>query len=258
MSNENSQVEMPGIQLRESRTQPRVSLSREIGEAQITHTIFGKAKVRIIRKGDQARRYMMLAAIVVAVLAAAAWHGWLTFPQTGPEQSTAPAADTEVQASVPPPQPENVALPAAPSPVKVETVTPPATGINPPAASRKVVSPQPRDLQGEEQKVAKPLKAQPRLAPIKSNPVPAAPLMTGKPQIAPTAANKDVLKNQTEMPQPARVLPAKRPATPAATTPAPSAASNPAAVVPLGKDDITIQPPVGDSQLSPPINAPGK
>jgi hypothetical protein len=262
MSHENSQFDIPAIQLRESKTQPRVSLSREIGEAQITHTIFGRAKVRIIRKGDQARRNTILAAIAVAAVAAAAWQGWFSPQQTEPEQSaaSAPAASVEAQVHVPASQPENIAPPAIPPSVKSEPVTPPAAAITPPVASQKIAPQQSIELKDAGQKTAVPAKVQPKPVPIKPKAVPAEPLKAGKPPTAPAAANKDTLKNQADMPVAAKPLPAKRSVTPAVVPSAAAqpAASSPAAVVPPGKEDFTIQSPVDDKQLSAPISAPGK
>lgn len=262
MSHENSQFDIPAIQLRESKTQPRVSLSREIGEAQITHTIFGRAKVRIIRKGDQARRNMILAAITMAALAVAAWQGWFTSLQTEPVQSTTPASavNTGAQVNVPASLPEGISAPAIPPLGTSEPVVSPAAANNSPAAIQKVAPQQTIELKDAGQKTPAPAKVQPKPVPVKPKPVPAEPLKVGKPTIAPAAANKDTLKNQADMPVPARQLPAKRPVTPAvATSPAAQpAASSPAAVAPPGKEDFTIQSPVDDKQLSAPISTPGK
>lgn len=265
MSHENSQFDIPVIQLRESRTQPKVSLSREIGEAQITHTIFGKAKVRIIRKGDQARRNMILAAIAVAAVAAAAWQGWFTLQQTEPEQgmAPAPAASAEAQLNVPASQPESIAPLATPPLVRTEPVIPPATGVSAPVASQKILPQQPGDLKEAGQKAVVPAKVQPKPVPIKPKPVPAEPVnaepqVAGNRQTVPASANGNALKNPTDMPAPARALPAKRPVAPAAAAIVQPAASSPAAVVPPDAEIISIQSPVDEKQLSAPINVPGK
>jgi hypothetical protein len=240
-----------------------VSLSREIGEAQITHTIFGRAKVRIIRKGDQARRNMIFAAIAAAAVAAAAWQGWFIPQQTEPEQgmAPAPAASVEAQIHVPASQPESIVLPVTQPLVKSEPVVLPVPAVTSPAPSQKIVPQQPSNLKDAGQTTAIPVQAQPKPVPIKPKPVLAEPQMAGNPQTAPTAATKDALKNPTDI-QPAKVLPARRPVAPAAASPgmapAQPAASSPAAVVPQGKEDITIQSPIDEKQLSAPINAPGK
>ena len=88
MVHENSQFDISGIQLRESKTQPKVSFSREIGDAQIIHTIFGRAKVRIIRKNDKLNRALLLtAAVVMTAIAAVVWQGWFASQQIEPQQN---------------------------------------------------------------------------------------------------------------------------------------------------------------------------
>ncbi len=85
MKQENSQLDIPDRQLLASSAQP--SVWTEIGEAQVTHTIFGRAKVRIIRKHDNVRRAMWLTAVVV-IIAVAAWQGWVAYQPSEPQQST--------------------------------------------------------------------------------------------------------------------------------------------------------------------------
>ncbi|MDD5056272.1 MAG: hypothetical protein PHQ60_00270 [Sideroxydans sp.] len=50
----------------------------EIGEAQIIHTMFGKAKVRIILQRDKTRRASWLMAMLLALMATAVWLEWIT------------------------------------------------------------------------------------------------------------------------------------------------------------------------------------
>jgi hypothetical protein len=244
MSDEDSQFELPVIQLRESKTQPKVSFSREIGEAQITHTIFGRAKVRIIRKGDQARRYMVLAALAVVAVTAAAWQGLFTSQPTEPLQSAVQftPANSEVQAGTPASQPEYIAT----SPViQIEPATP-AT-VNTPSISQKNVPQQPPAITVAEQKTVKSamirpksLVAQPDAFTVQQKPVTTQP----KPVTAqPLAASKP------------QTVPSKQPV-------AQPAASSPAAVAPLTappvKDDSTTQSPIGDKLLSDPVNVQSK
>ena len=193
MSHENSQFDISGIQLRESKTQPKVSLSREIGEAQITHTIFGRAKVRIIRKGDQARRAMTMVAIAVAAVAVAAWQGWFIPQQIEPAQNAAPspALSAEPQAGLPASQPEVVVAPAAP----VEPSMSSESGITSLAASQKTAPQQADNMKEAGKKTATPAKAHPKQEPIKLKVDSAEAQMA--PQTAPAAANKDALKTQT-------------------------------------------------------------
>jgi hypothetical protein len=228
MSNEDSQFDIPVIQLRESKTQPKVSFSREIGEAQITHTIFGRAKVRIVRKGDQARRYMLLTALAVVAVATAAWQGLFTPQPTEPLQSAFPLspASSEVQASTSASQPEFISSPAASPTMQSEPATPSLAPVNTPSISQKNVPQQPPAITITEQKTVKP-------AMIRPKPVTAQPLTASKPQ----------------------TVPSKQPV-------AQPAASSPAAVaplaVPLVKEDTTTQSPIGDKQLSDPVNVQSK
>lgn len=111
MSEQSSQPDLQDRQLIPARS--RVSLSREIGEAVITHNIFGKAKVRIIRKNDKLHRTMWLLALVGAgVAAAVAWQGWVA---SQPDEivtdvpTVAPAADA---AETAPASPVEAAVPA--------------------------------------------------------------------------------------------------------------------------------------------------
>src|SRR5512138_155268 len=103
---EMSQLDIPDRQLRTTSAHPRVSISREIGEATITHTIFGKAKVRIVRKHDRFRRGLEL--IVLVLLAVAAWQMWLASQANAPLPS--PDSPSSVSASAR--QPETISPPA--------------------------------------------------------------------------------------------------------------------------------------------------
>jgi cytoskeletal protein RodZ len=134
MTYEISQLDVPDRQLLPTSARSKASLSTEIGEAIVTHTIFGRAKVRIIRKHDKMRRTLWLVALLgVTVVAAAAWQGWMAAHQTEP----APALSTNVQESVPVPQPEYLAQPVAPAPVESKPVTPPQAGTNDAPISQK-------------------------------------------------------------------------------------------------------------------------
>ena len=56
MWHEISQYDIPDRQLLAAKAQSSVGRRKDIGEAVITHTIFGKARVRIIREQDKIRR----------------------------------------------------------------------------------------------------------------------------------------------------------------------------------------------------------
>jgi hypothetical protein len=258
MVHENSQFDISGIQLRESKTQPKVSFSREIGDAQIIHTIFGRAKVRIIRKNDKLNRALLLtAAVVVTAIAAVVWQGWFASQQIESQQNAdpIPSVSAETNASTPASSPENVTPPAGSPLVKSEPITPPPAETGKPAIIQNNAPQQPIGLKDTRPKTAKPVT-------IKPKPVTVEPLPTDKTQTVPATANNNVLKNPADKTRPP--APAKKPVAPAVATPAAAqpAASSPAAVAPPAdpsdKQDTAIKSTVEDKQLSDPINIQSK
>lgn len=257
MVQENSQFDISGIQLRESKTQPKVSLSREIGDAQIIHTIFGRAKVRIIRKNDKLYRALWLtAAVAVTAIAAIVLLGWYASQQIEPQQNAdpIPSVTSEVKASTPDAKPENMAAPAESPPVKSEPITPPPSETGKPTITQNSAPQQPIGLKNARKKIVKPIT-------IKPKPVAVEPLPTDKPQTAPAAANNNVLNTPADKTRP--LAPVRRPVTSAVTTPAAApAASSPAAVAPpsdlSGKQDTAVKSTADDKQLSDPINVQSK
>jgi len=140
MTYEISQLDVPDRQLLPTSARSRTSFSTEIGEAIVTHTIFGRAKVRIVRKHDKMRRTLWLMALLgVTVAAAAAWQGWMAAQQTEPVQAAEPppALSTNVPESVLAPQTEYLVQPAAVPPVESKLVTPPQAGTNDAPISQK-------------------------------------------------------------------------------------------------------------------------
>lgn len=264
MIHEISQLDIPDRQLLANDARPNIWT--EIGEAQITHTIFGRAKVRIIRKNDNQHRIWWLTGIVAVALAVAAWQGLFT------PQQPEPAQDEDL----PPPvsAKQHVIAPVFPS----ANITPPET---PPAAMKEPGAPAQAEidkaaiipksapqaahaLRHPEPDAAKPAMPQPKpLAtqqkPIdaQSRPVAPQPRVAAKPQIAaPTPISAAKIPATTQ--PPARPIPPKpvgATAVPALTAGKPypqSAASSPAAAIqlstPLGKDDATTPVPAGDKQ----------
>jgi len=221
----------------------------DIGEAEVTHAIFGRAKVRIVREQDKKRRTWLLTALAVAAMAAAAWQGWFASQQTEPLRSAVPTppSNTSAQESVPTLQPEYILHPAIPPAVRSKPGTPSQTEINKPAISRKSAPQPPLGLKGAEQITAKPVTDQQ--------------LKASQPQTTPVATNPIASKNQTDKQLPYKPSPPKQPvATVVATTPATQlAASSPAAVAPhvapLVMESDSTQSPAGDKQLADPINA---
>jgi hypothetical protein len=79
MGHEISQFDIQDRQLLSGSAQP--GMWSDIGEAKITHTIFGRPKVRVIREKDRILRKWMLAALAAMALAAAGWQGWVALRQ---------------------------------------------------------------------------------------------------------------------------------------------------------------------------------
>lgn len=216
MMHEMSQLDIPDSQLQAVNAPPRVSLSREIGEATIIHTMFGKAKVRIIRKTDGRRRALLLLA-----LAAVAWWAWLATQPAEPMPGVAsqPVVNEKAPESQSP-LPATIAPPAAVPEDK--PVTPPASEIAKPAIIQKGALQPAQNVQA-----ATPTPAQPA-AP--------KPLPASKQQTAPPAPGSTPSSTQTVKPLPPTPLPPRQPApavvTPRATLSTRPPASSPAMVAP--------------------------
>lgn len=269
MSHEIGQLDIPGIQLRDSKTQPKVSHSREIGEAQIIHNIFGKAKVRIIRKHDKLWRMLWLAgAFAVGAILTVILQTWYVSRQAASEQSVALAlpAKAVVQESPSTSQPESAVAPAI-SPVSAVIATSPAapleSGKSP--VVQKVVPQALPAVKAAEKTVVLPPAVQPKPVVIPPKPVATAPAATVQPvtagnsQMIAVGAGNNALKSPAITPLPAKpVLPKQ--AAPAPVTPAKpvATASSPAAapamsIVPV-KEDIPAEAADADKPLSAPIN----
>lgn len=259
MGTENSQFDLSGIQLHEARTQPRVSYSREIGEAQIVHTIFGKAKVRIIRKNDKRSRNMwMAAALVVVAVGVAGLLGWYAMQRSEAGQGTDLVGEESAQN-------HDVVLdsksgsgesPAISSSEKNIAVIPPLGVTSKPVVSSESEQQQASGLNEGGQKDKEPVVVQEK--PAEAKPRPVKPLTKNRSQ----TASANTLKNQTDESKPSVIPPAKQSAVPTRETSATSAAaqhsaSSPAAAAPLASPVDTgevVQSPVDNKQLSDPVD----
>jgi hypothetical protein len=253
MKQENGQLDIPDRPLLVSSAQP--SVWTEIGEAQVTHTIFGRAKVRIIRKNDNVRRVLWMA-LAFFVIAVAAWQGWLALQQTEPLQSAVSSTpiSESVQERVPASQPEYNSPSVTPPTVISKPSMQAQTEINKPAISQKSTPQLPQGLKGNENKAAKPVAAQP--------------LIEGKPRTAPLATNNNASKNPTDKPLLPKLSPTSRPIAPVVATSRAKllaeqpAASSPVAMpslsAPLIKEDTSTQSPASDKQPAEPANTQSK
>jgi hypothetical protein len=176
----------------------------------VTQTIFGGAKVRIVRKHDKIRRVLSL--IVLIAIVVLAWLGWVAFQRTASSQnadSLPYLSSAKEKLGVPNSPVENIA-----SPVKAATVTLPSSEISNLAASRKSETQQPPVLKNSGQIVAKPAVLQP----LKTTGASAVTSATSGNIIKPPAANPSVTHPIPKRPV-ATVLAAPRVTQTAASSP---------------------------------------
>jgi hypothetical protein len=280
MIHEISQLDIPDRQLLNN---VRPNVWTEIGEATITHTIFGRAKVRIVRKNDNVRRVLWLIAFVAVAIALAVWQGWFA-PQESDQQPSADSLSSESvkeQVSAPALQNDNNAVPAAPLAVTTEPATQSPTEIDKPVIVHKR-EPQPtQGLTGAEHRAAKPVTSLPQPGmdqqkpmTAQTKPVVAQPPSTSKQltannaQAAPLAAGSNVSRNPTDTLATTK-LPAPKPvAAPSiATSPvaksvihpaASGAAAAPLLSAPLGKEDTSTPSPATVDQPAASANVQSK
>ncbi len=245
MSHEIGQLDIPDRELRMTSAQPRVSFSREIGEAVITHTIFGKAKVRIIRKHDKLHRVLWLTALVA--LAVIAWQVWLAL-QPVPSAVPLPAESAQTQPSTV--QAESILPPSAPLAASSKPNVPIQTEIIKPVILQQSAPQAAPVLKGTGPMPAKPVTTQTK---------PVAPLGARVPQPAPPTANS-ALKNPADMPLAPKPLSPLQPAAPAVAKPraaqpaVPPAASSPVVAAPVVKEVAPARAPAADKQPAEPVN----
>ncbi len=229
--------------------QPIVGTWTEIGRAEVVHTMFGKAKVRIIREqGENRRAGRLLMALAATALGVAAWQGWVASMQTEAAQSpdiSLPAVAT-VQQTAPAVQ-TAVPSPATPSSVQDQPTRPAETET--PPMSQRVVSPKPSAVTAEEQPVAKPAARRSK---------------TDASQDLGVAAGESGSIDPTGKVAPAKLPSAKQPAAAAIVTPriakaeAQAAAGNSAAKMPAMTSPINEPSPSPAVDKQPPAQLSGQ
>ena len=264
MGNEISQFDIPGRQLPAGSAQ--ASNWSDIGEAKITRTIFGRTKVRVVRKQDKILRAWLLGALAVTVIAIAAWQGWVALQHSKLFEVLPPLSE-RISVSPPVYQSETTA-PAAPrSSGKGRPESVIQAEIDSMLSNPNARPPRPTSANAAEPMTAKQVTAQP--------------LIAGKPQAAPLATNTGASTKQTgttnqttvtqSHPKPsAPIQPAvpavattsaTQPASPAVSTPAAThpAASKPAPVAapaePSSKKDTSAPASAGNNQPADPATA---
>lgn len=253
MGYEISQFDIPDRQLLASSGQPGLSRGTDIGEVKITRTIFGRAKVRVIREHDKERRAWLLMSLAVTMVAVVAWQWWVQSQQSEPIAALPPIG-SRVHVSAPAFQPEYISSPAATPAVGSKSGTPSQAEIDiqtiSQAISQKSAPLKPLGLKVAEQIATKPVTVQP--------------LSASNPQAALPAINSSTSKNQADMQHPAKLSAPIQPAATTVVTPpsTPFVANKPTAeapvVEPLIKDVTPALPPTTDNQTTEPVNEQGK
>ena len=243
MGHEISQFDIPDRQL--LATSAQAGMWSDIGEAKITHTIFGRARVRVIREKDKIIRAWLLAALAVIALAAAAWQGWIALQQSK-LFAVLPPLSERISIGAPVFHPATIAPAAARSSGGSKPESLIQTEIDNLVASPNILPPRPTSLNATN-------------PPMAAKPVTAQPLIASKP--VPLATNNSPSKNQTDtQPRPKLSAP-NQPAVPAVATPPAThpAANKPAPVAtpaePLSKKDTSAPSSAGNTQPQDPVNA---
>ncbi len=102
MSHDTGQLDISDRLTMASNIQPKASEWTEIGQAEVIHTIFGNAKVRIVRKHDKFRRIFFLLATMAIVVVF--WESWVLIQQYAPVLLFNSSSNDNVSFSVSPPE----------------------------------------------------------------------------------------------------------------------------------------------------------
>jgi hypothetical protein len=161
----------------------------EIGRAEVTRSIFGRAKVHIIREHDKIHRAWFLtglAALAVTALSVFIWYEQGAPQEAEPLQSadSFTTSNATLQSSAPAPQVENITPTVTTPTMGSKPSTPLQTAIDGSAVSQKS-APQP-----------------PFAGQMTAKPIVPRPVIASKPKTAPIATNNDAVRNQTDMQQP--------------------------------------------------------
>ena len=233
MGQDTGQIDISDRQLLTSSSQAKASEWTDIGQAEVFHTIFGKAKVRIVRKNDKMRRVLYWLAIIAIV--SIAGEAWFLFQRPGIDQveSFPPRLNTKSDMSEPISKPESSTILSVKNTEKNEDGNSSFSNKNKP------------DQTSDSNDSIK----------INTKPITHRPLRSVVPQSAPIAAAGDVLPDQTDksiLPQQAQkqpVDPIRRVMQTGASSPA---AASP--IVPQNKEGASLQT-TSDIQLADPLNS---
>lgn len=93
MGYEISQFDILNRQLLTGSPHPGAVVVSDIGEAKVSRTIFGRAKVKVIRGQDRKRRAWLLTMLLLIAVTAAAWEGWVIFQRMQHEAPPVPLGE---------------------------------------------------------------------------------------------------------------------------------------------------------------------
>ena len=237
MVHEISQFDISDRQRLETGAQQKPGLWMDIGEAKITRTIFGRPRIRVSCERDKRRRAWILTALVVTLIAVAAWQGWAALQQ---------------MLNAPPPLPLSARIRVSPPVFEPEDFTPAAKRqktrtqiLLEGMATRRPPEPQQPPVNASGQIAAKPVKVKPSVA-HKSK--------------APLVANDNSTADQAGTQPPPMLSDPIRLAPSVTASPATHPSANrPASIVPLAKlpvkEGTTTQPPSSNNQPAAPTTA---
>jgi hypothetical protein len=197
-------------------------MKTDIGDAKITHTIFGKARVRVIRQQDRSRRKWLIVALVVVTLVAASWQSWTVLQHMQKEVPPLPLSE-RVLVSPPAFQPAYPSVPEIPGAMSKKLGMSIQPELNIPVISNQTIK-----NPAATSKVVPPLPVKPPVQ-MTEKPITAKPLTANKSQAvklqatnAKTATHETAInpgKNQAIAKQPSKPLPPKRAEAPVAVNP---------------------------------------
>lgn len=184
MQHDNNSYAVPDERLQISGAAGKLGMGRDIGTAEVVHTLFGKAEVRIQREQDRAAWFWPLLVLVIVAMGGGAWR--LLRPQEQSEPLKIIELSKQNTAVSPPVVPvpgENLSSEVAPVAVtaasKIETksdskIRPPESGKSQPGISSPMREKNHPNGQPAEPPVQGKESSGPAKPTVKQNPMPAA------------------------------------------------------------------------------------
>ena len=212
MEHELSQFEIPSRRLLANGAPLGECMPTDIGKAEIAHTFFGRARIRIVREQAKSHNKLLLFAVITAVVAGAVWH--LSQQAEQPVEEVTPQPINEkVQISAPEFQPEP-AIPPVTQPAQPKQPTYPAVEVSRVPAPVESYSAKTR-IEPEPQKTIVPKDVVPVAArqeapqPLVTNKPKGVEIVTSnnKPTVRPETSQQPVTADVVKQPKNADVLP---------------------------------------------------